>query len=324
MFTEILRIKPVLDPASTKKMQASLSERFGSVAKKFGHGLKGVIKGSLLGISLGLLNRILNPLEELEEKIKTLLGQSGDLRDLSDRFNTGPGQIKRLQDVAGSLNVKPEELKDAMEKFADAVEQARREIADPFLARSDTSFAVKNFTGETDLAEGFLSFIKSLHAASASDRSKVERSVFGADQHGSFKRFIDTDFDTQAKKINEPSAQRLQNAIVTTANLNEKKNELGIENANKELLVTAAKLNDQMIKDMQAAEAREQKKLTDQIDSYQDLRRGANAVEDIKEGFTNLLNNVTTMLGELKQITAFIPKFTNSKMWNNWLKDRGY
>ncbi len=74
MFSEILRIKPVLDSGAAKQMEQSLSARFSSIAKRFGGGLKSVIKGSLLGISIGLLNRLLNPLEALEEKIKNLLG----------------------------------------------------------------------------------------------------------------------------------------------------------------------------------------------------------------------------------------------------------
>jgi hypothetical protein len=164
MFTEILKVKPVLDTGSAKQMEASLSARFARVAQRFGTGLKHVIKGSILGISLGLLNKLLNPLEALEEKIKTLLGQGGDIRDLADRFGTTPGQLKRLQDVAGSLGVKPDELKDLLTKFADAVENARKELQDPFQERSAATRAVQNFVGEKDLAEGFLKFLGGLQA----------------------------------------------------------------------------------------------------------------------------------------------------------------
>lgn len=164
MFSETLRIKPVLDPGATKRMESTLSERFSRVSRKFAGGLKAAIKGSVLGISLALISKLLNPIEALEEKMKTLLGQGTDLRDLADQFNTTPGQIKRLQDVGQSLGVSPDQLKEMLSKFASAVEKARMELEDPTAQISASTNIVRNFAGEKDLAEGFFQFLQSLKA----------------------------------------------------------------------------------------------------------------------------------------------------------------
>jgi hypothetical protein len=165
VFNEILRIKPVLDDASAKQMEQSLSSRFARVAGRFGQGLKSVIKGSFLGISLGLISRLLNPIEALEDKIKKLLGEGTDVRDLADRLGSSPGQVRQLQDVAQSLGVAPDQFKDLIVKYAEAIEKGREELANPFTEKSGSTLAVRNFVGEKDLAKSFQDFLTSLRAS---------------------------------------------------------------------------------------------------------------------------------------------------------------
>ncbi len=162
MFSEILRIKPILDKAATAAMEAGLHKRFARVAGRFGAGLKNVIKGSIIGISLGLLAKILNPLQAIEDKIKDLMGQGTDLRDMASRFNTSTGNIQRLQSIGQSLGVKPEELRDMMTKYAQAVEKARIELLDPSTEMSSASRAVAQFVDMQDMAESFFAFTQSL------------------------------------------------------------------------------------------------------------------------------------------------------------------
>lgn len=165
MFTEVLRIKPALDDASAKQMEQSLAARFARVASRFGEGLKSVIKGSFLGISLGLISRLLNPIEALEDKIKNLLGQGNDIRDLADRLKSTPGQVKQLEDVAQSLGVTPDQFKDMITKYAQAIEKGREELQNPFVEPSASTIAVRQFVGEKDLVKSFSDFLTSLKAS---------------------------------------------------------------------------------------------------------------------------------------------------------------
>lgn len=162
MFSEILRIRPQLDPASTARMESSLSARFLRVAKRFRAGLNFAIKGTIAGIGLGLLSRLLNPLERIEEKIKDLLGQGSDMEELADRFGTTPGRIKQIQDIAGMIGVTPDRLREIMGKFAESIEKAREEIADPNSEDSETTNVLREFANEKDLANAFFQFIQSL------------------------------------------------------------------------------------------------------------------------------------------------------------------
>lgn len=178
MFNEILRIKPVLDTATAKQMEDNLSVRFSRVAQRFGSGLRSVIKGSFLGISLGLISKLLNPIEALEDKIKGLLGQGSDIRDFADRLKTSPGQLKQLEDVATSIGVTPDQFKDMLTKYAQAVEKGREELANPFQEPSASTIAIRQFVGEKDLVKSFTDFITSLQATgkgSGSDLALSER-----------------------------------------------------------------------------------------------------------------------------------------------------
>lgn len=178
MFNEILRIKPVLDDATTKQMEQGLSQRFARVASRFGQGLRAVIKGSFLGITLGLISKLLNPIEALEDKIKKLLGEGTDVRDLSDRLGSTPGQVRQLQDVAQTLGVTPEHFKDMIVKYAQAIEKGREELQNPFEQPSGATLAVKQFVGEKDIAKSFTDFLTSLKASgegSGTDLALSER-----------------------------------------------------------------------------------------------------------------------------------------------------
>lgn len=346
MFTEILRVKPVLDSGSASQMERSLHGRFARVAKTFGGGLRAIIKGSFLGISLALINRILNPLEAVEEKIKKLLGEGTDIQDMAERLGTSPGQLRQLQDVAKSLGVPTDKLNEALTKFAESVETARTELKDASQPRSSATQVLRETIGEQgiaqgDLAESFLTFIRALKKEGASggrivegplgaigrtgqeSRQAFEKEVLGAAQFGGVKRLIDADFGKQAVRIHEPSVQQLNRAVKQTGDAAKIQRELETQNDTQDFLRSASLLNQQMIKDMEAARATEQSRLSDQLKSYENLRRGADAVEDIKQGMTNLLSNVTDMIGMLKEITAFIPKITNQRWWNGILGGRG-
>lgn len=164
MFSEVLKIKPVLDGPAAKKMENDLVSRFSRVARKFGEGLKKVIDGTVIGIGLGLLAKLLNPLQELEDKVKRLIDQGNDIGGLSDRLGASGPDLVRLQAISGSLGVNPDQLKDLLTKFAEGVETARKELADPFAVRSDSTIALKEFAPETNMVKSFEQFLSQLRA----------------------------------------------------------------------------------------------------------------------------------------------------------------
>jgi len=337
VFSEILKIKPILDKAAAGAMELALNKRFQRVAKRFGSGLMSVLKGTVVGISLGLLNRLLNPIEALEDKIKSLLGQGTDIRDLAEEFNTSPGQIKRLQDVAQSIGVQPDQLKDMLKKYADAVENARQELADPFTKPSEQTQAVRNFVGEKDMAEGFFKFLQSLKAegtgagrvvpvgdpahgltrnlSGMESRQTFERAVFGEQLRGAQRRLVDADFVQQLAKLQEPSAAKLTAAINKSAQLAEEQRILQTRNENADFLAASGFLNRKMIQDMEMARAAEESKITKQLQSYDDLRKAADGIEKLKGLLVDLSGAVSKAVGYLGVIADWVNKAKESRMF---------
>ncbi len=365
-FSEVLIIKPRLDESTAKQMETSLSARFSRIAGRFGSGLKAVVKGSILGISLGLLNKILNPIEALDEKIKGLLGHGTDIKDLSERFGTDPGKLKQFQDIAQSFGIAPDHFKEVMTKFAESVEKARDEISNPFAEKSASTVIVGQFAKEKDIAEGFKNFLAFLrttgagpgtdqpltahaqrviadassnnrsltkdeirdllssgelrHRTGAETQAEFEKQVLGAQQFGGVRKLIGSNFDERAKQIKEPSIQELSKTIDKLSGLDAQKQILDVQSQTRDFIEATKKINTDMITAMAAAEARQASETTQRLDSYNNLKKGADAVADLTVGFSKLLDGVSVGLGYMKTITSFIPKIEGSSMFKGIFK----
>lgn len=361
MFSEVLKIKPVLDTATTKQMEQNLSSRFGRVAQRFGQGLKAVIKGSFIGISLGLISKLLNPIEALEDKIKKLLGEGTDIRELADRFNTDPGKLKQIQDVAQTMGVTPDQFKDMLTKYAEAIEKGREEVANPFQERSASTIALKQFLGEKDIGKSFTDFLTSLKSAgqgpgtdvaltenarskmaeaarqgrTLSDderkellskgelrqrtgletRAEFEKEIFGQQQFGAAKRFINTDLGKATKGM--PDAATLTARINKAASLDDRKRALDVKNGTEDFVNATNKLNGKMIQDMAASDRLEMDRDTKQLESYEDLRKAANGLEEIKGLLINVSNLATKGLGYLGEVSTFIQGMKQNRWFRN-------
>lgn len=309
-MVEYLKIKTVLDAASGAAMERTLSQRFMRVSKRFGRGLKDLIKGSVIGISIGLLDKILNPIAALEEKIKSLLGQSTDIRDLAEQFNTTPGQLKRLQDVAQSLGVQPDQLREMLSKYAQAVETAREELRTG-QKLSESSKVVKDFVEEKDLAEGMVQLLRAL---SVSDNQALqEKAVFGEKLVGGARRLRDTDIGTQAASLNLPSAQRNERAIQKNAGLQDTLNELNAKAGAKNFLAGSDNLNAQMIAAMQRAEAKAEAKEMQDLKRYETLRATADEITRIGNGIKRASEWVAQGVGALGRLEGHLERFLSSR-----------
>ncbi len=361
MFSEILRIKPVLDSATTKQMEQNLSARFARVAHRFGQGLRAVVKGSILGISLGLISRLLNPIEALEDKIKKLLGEGTDIRELADKLGGTPGQVKQLQDVAQTLGVTPDQFKELLTKYAAAIEKGREELHNPFVEPSSGSLAVRQFVDEKNLVQGFTAFLTSLKGVGQgkgldlplSDRAKrifsdaalkgqpvseadrndllargelrqrtgletrqaFEKEIFGEAQSGATRRLIEANVPEIASKIKEPSVDRLNEAINKAASLADQKRALEVEGETADFVAATNRLNGKMIQDMAAADRLSLERETKQLQSYEDLRKASNGVEELKGLLIGLSTTATKGIGYLGDLAVFVAGLKNSRMF---------
>jgi len=313
LFTEILRIRPVLDRANAAAMERNLNQRFGRVARRFGQGLRNVVRGSVFGIGLTFLTRLLNPIKALEERIKSVLGQSDEIRDLADEFGTSPGQLQRLQFAGQSLRVNPDQLRDLMRSFARSVETGREEIAGGKEVSPITK-TLQNFLGDEDMAESFFAFLASLRAASPEIRQAVEKGVFGGRQHGAVRRLIDSDLTEQMAKINAPTVEKLDQAINKLADIEAQRRVLEVQRETESLLGAARNITPSMVEQMEGAARAEAQRENRELQQYNTLRQAANDVQIIVGYFQSTMVLVQRGLGYLGRIVSVLETFKDSRV----------
>jgi len=222
MFKEVLQVQPNLSPEDASKMERELNSRFNRVAKRFGGGLLSVLKGAGIGGAISFIaDKILNPLKEVQEAIDKSLHSADDIQDQAERFNTTAGELAKLQAFGKSKGLSAEEVNNLIGKFQTAVAEA---AADP-----SKNTSVKNFVGNTDTGQAFLTFVENLaklsNSKSTTDQNnaiRVQQEVFGEKQIGKSGNFLRADFS----KLNETftskglTAESISAAAGKTADLN--------------------------------------------------------------------------------------------------------
>lgn len=313
MWSETLLIKPRLEPGGAKQMERSLSSRFANVSKRFGLTFKNLMKGAFLGVSLGILNKLLNPIEALEERMKKLLSQGTELRDLADRFGTDPASLVALQSSAQSLGVEPEQFREILTKYADALQTARKELKDPFKDRSDSTQAVSQFAGDKDLAASFTQFLIGLRALDADKRAEVESAVFGAEQFGSARRLIEADLFNQASSLTLPNPSTTNAAIEKAASLQGISSKMAAERDASLLVSGLSQLNPGMVQSMENAQTRRDRTEINRFSDYENLRRAADGIDVLKANLEKLVSFVAQGIGYLGKLVEFMTSIKGSR-----------
>jgi hypothetical protein len=149
--------------------------------------------GGWIGIAVGVLNKILNPLKEVQEKVDRLLNQGNDLVTNAEQFNTTAGKLFKLQTFAKANLLEPDQLFDMMRKFQSAVAQAE---ADPKKAS-----AVRAYVGQKDIGDAFFEFIQSLNTLDRNAQVKVQEEVFGGKATLRMADFLRSDFKKLEKDL---------------------------------------------------------------------------------------------------------------------------
>jgi hypothetical protein len=209
VWSEILKIKPQLDQSDLNKMDRTLSSRFANVSKKFGKGLgailgAGGIAGAAVGATIALVDKILNPLKEVQEAIDRTLNAGDNIVTNAKEFNTTPGRLLNLQSFAGAKGLDPEGLDTLLVKFQGAVADA---VGDP-----NKPSAVRQFTGEKDTAEAFFQFIQSLQVLRKTDPNaaiRAQAEVFGERQRLKSSEFLNADFAELSRQLQLPNEAQM-------------------------------------------------------------------------------------------------------------------
>lgn len=300
MFTEVLKIKPQLDNSDVTKMERTLSRRFGRVAKTFGKGIQTAVKGSILGIGLSLLNRLMNPIAELEERIKNLLDMGKDVDERAAQLGATPGELLRLEAAAEREGISPDQLQSVLSSYQSAIETARREI----LAGGELSPAsqsLREFAMDENAVESFQRFLSGLRIASPEARAAAERDVLGGTQRGAMRRLIENGLDFSGAA----SAEDLSEAVSRAAALSRQQRLQERLNQQSQLMQGAGVVSPDIVSAMTArAQATEEAGIR-RLADYQTLAKASEDLAVIRQGFEKAQNGLTQALGYLGQFARW-------------------
>lgn len=308
MFKEILKIIPTLENQDLNNMERKLQGRFTKIAKKFGKGLVGALAGGgIAGLALGLIDKLLNPLKEVQEAIDKTLKQGDDIVTNAKQFNTSSGKLFKLQQLAASTGLDGDSLFMLMNKFQTSVAEAQAKPNDPS--------AVKNYVGEKDTADAFFNFIQSLQKMDKNKQLLVQSEVFGEKQILKMADFLQTDFKAQAKLIGAKSASEYTPGLEKLGAMNDLKDALEAKRTLEDTQAKSKLINEAMIRSQDERAKIELDRENQRIASYQSLATISEASNKIAGAVEKGLLMLTDLITKVTDLTGMVKKFSTAPMF---------
>lgn len=255
-------------------MEKTLNGRFTKIAKSFGKGITNVLKGGgIAGIALSLVNKLLNPLKEVQEAIEKSLAASDDIVTNAKQFGTTPANLARLTAFAGASGLGTDNLNLLLTKFQATVAEA---IADP---TKNTS--VRQFTGDKDTARAFFEFIQSLQKMDKNQQILVQQEVFGEKQILKMSDFLNTDFSEFSKRIAKFSNEKLDRSLNKQGSLNDFKDEIAAARDLGDIITKGRLINKGTVTSIEAGKARDLQLENDRIANFENIKSMDNSIKEI-------------------------------------------
>lgn len=315
MFSEILKIIPKLDGKELNKMERTLNGRFAKIAKNFGKGISNVFKGAgIVGIATALIEKLLNPLKEVQESIDRTLKTSDDIATNAGQFNTTTGKLFKLVQLAKATGLDQDNLFQLITKFQTAVAQAKADPADQSVS------SVRNFTSENDSVEAFFGFIKQLQTLSKDQQVLIQQQVFGEKQILKMADFLQTDFTKLARDtgIDKASSMKLTNSIEGLAKLADLGDVLTVRREIQDIQAKGGIINESMIRARDKSERIALEKENQRIRSYEDLATISDTTEKIfgviEQGLALIGKFIATVTPIFNKISDAVDKLLKSPL----------
>ena len=313
MFKEILQIVPKISPGDLNKMVDSLSKRFANVAKKFGSGLVNGLKGGgMVGAAISLIDKLLNPIKEVQDAMDRTLSKADDLSTFAKQFGTTSGKLAKLITYGKATGLDEQNLYMLIEKFQATVAEAAAD------KNKDTS--VRKYVGDTDTAASFFRFIQELQAMPKNEQIRVQQEVFGEKQILRMSDFLNANFAALSKRAPKISDQALTARIDAGADNKDRLDERG---ANQELRDFYKKLgivDTAAVDSSIAARQRELDKENKNLANYQNLQKISEASDAILATVQDGIIKLTTLVTNTVDIPGGIKAMLNSRLFKGLFK----
>lgn len=168
---------------------------------------------------MALIDKLLNPLKEVQEAIDRSLSKGDDLATFAAQFNTTAGRLAKVQALGEASGLDAEGLRMLLVKFQTSLAEAAAD------KNKDTS--VRAFAGRQDTLEAFFEFIQSLQKLNKGDQLRVQSEVFGERQILKASEFLNADFATLGKQFARFDTEKLTRAANKLANFSDLNDRLG-------------------------------------------------------------------------------------------------
>jgi hypothetical protein len=314
MFKEILKIIPQLDSAGLSSMEKTLNGRFARVAKTFGRGLKNaVFGGGIVAVATSLIDKLLNPLKEVQESIDRSLNKGDDLVTYAKQFNTTPGNLARLQAFGKASGLEAEGVRLLLGKFQGALAE---NAADP-----TKSGVVANFQGRKDTAEAFFEFIQSLQKVNKTNplaANLVQQQVFGEKQILKASEFLNADFKTLGQQIGGPSSQQLSAAAGWTGQMSDNRDVLRAGMELQDIVTKASKINDNLIAALHASDQFALNRENSRLNSAENIKKMALMVDKVSAMVEELYlkGGIGGILKTMSKVDQLVDLFKTGTVWD--------
>lgn len=310
MFKEILKIIPTIGSSDLNKMERSLTQRFGRIAKKFGKGLTASLAGGgIAGLALGLIDKLLNPLKETQEAIDRALKRGDDVVTNAKQFGTTAGKLFKLQALGKATGLDPEQLDVLLTKFQGAVAQAK---ANP---QDESASSVRQFRNDTDMAESFFQFIQQLKKMDKNQQVLVQTQVFGEKQILKMADFLQTDFTKIAPTFG--AADKATPGLEKLAEMNDLKDLRASQQDFNDTLKKAGIITKGMVENNARRQQLDLDAENQRIGSYKSLATVAEASTKMLAGIETGILKLADMLEKLGGISEKVEKFSTKGFWRS-------
>ncbi len=300
MFSEILKIIPKITDGDARNMENTLNKRFSNIAKKFGSGLVSAIKGGgLSALAIGLIDKVLNPMQAVQESIEKALHAGDDLSTFAKHFNTTEGNLARLQAFGQAKGLDAEGTRMLLEKFQSAIAQTALNPEQPS--------SVRNYVGRKDTAEAFFEFLQNRQKLNPVQQNLVDLNVFGERQILKSASFLGANFKELDQLFNAagvPGTQKVTSAAQLLGKRSENLETLSAVRSQKDLVTKASLINDNTIAGLDRKDnldLRQENKTLGKFDSLETI-----SIENQK--LINLAVNKFLLLAPL--LADLLPKIT--------------
>lgn len=274
MFKHILQFIPKMDEKEFRNMEKKLSGRFTKIAKGFGKGLANIFKGGgWIGAALGVLNKLLSPLKEVQDALDDTLKKSGDLKDNAEQFGTSSGNLFKLQQLAGAKGIEAEQLYTLISKFQSGVAEASQDPNKPHV--------LSKYVGTEDMAEGFYQFIQSLQKIDKNQQILIQEQVFGEKQVLKMAAFMNENLPELEKRIGARSGDSYTKSINNIDSVADQVDVNRARNALRDMQTKGGIINQSFADTMNQAEIERLKRENENLRNYNSLASLDNTMNKI-------------------------------------------